>query len=246
MFPNGSNAKGGHYYYDEWAASGHSYRGALTSTLLTPWPSRRPATVTTVGHDAQSRFDQGCYKCHTGEGYMKSKNTTITKYFTPTPDNVGLMGQECTVCHSGHPSAVGASDVVRAPDNAGERSAYRPPEGQRQHLRGLPQLAVRSDGHQARLRADGRPLGTRVAEPSRSARRSRLRSMVEVAKADGAFMPGAKCEDCHMPKTNKTANRISHGMKPMLPGDAEKWNTAAGSAYQGRGFLHRLPRRRDA
>ena len=36
-----------------------------------------------------------------------------------------------------------------------------------------------------------------------------------------------------MVKTNKAANRISHGMKPMLPGDAERWNTAAGGAYQG-------------
>ena len=32
MFPNGSNAKGGHYYYNEWAASGHSYRGAYYTT----------------------------------------------------------------------------------------------------------------------------------------------------------------------------------------------------------------------
>ncbi len=31
MFPNGSNASGNHYYYNEWAASGHSYRGALTA-----------------------------------------------------------------------------------------------------------------------------------------------------------------------------------------------------------------------
>lgn len=36
-----------------------------------------------------------------------------------------------------------------------------------------------------------------------------------------------------MPKTNKGANRISHGMAPMLPGDAQTWNTAAGAAYMG-------------
>ena len=29
MFPNGSNAKGNHYYYNEWSASAHSYRAAL-------------------------------------------------------------------------------------------------------------------------------------------------------------------------------------------------------------------------
>ena len=56
--------------------------------------------------------------------------------------------------------------------------------------------------------------------------------MLDVA-AGSEYMPGAKCEDCHMVKTNKAANRISHGMKPMLPGDAERWNTAAGGAYQG-------------
>ena len=53
MFPNGSNAKGGHYYYDEWAASGHSYRGAyyttdVATTAPTPWRSRRPATATST------------------------------------------------------------------------------------------------------------------------------------------------------------------------------------------------------
>ena len=47
------------------------------------------------------------------------------------------------------------------------------------------------------------------------------------------FMPGAKCEQCHMPKTNKNANRYSHGMHIMMPGKAEEWNTAAGAAYKG-------------
>ena len=44
-------------------------------------------------------------------------------------------------------------------------------------------------------------------------------------------MTDAACEDCHMPKTNRNANRISHGMKPMLPGKAEEWQAAAG--YNG-------------
>jgi hypothetical protein len=39
MFPNGSNAKGGHYYYDEWAASGHSYRAALAFSSPNPAPA---------------------------------------------------------------------------------------------------------------------------------------------------------------------------------------------------------------
>jgi hypothetical protein len=233
MFPNGSNAKGSHYYYDEWAASGHSYRGALTSAS----PDAMAFQAAGNGHygqvgTAQSRFDQGCYKCHTGEGYMKSKNTTITKYYTPTSDNVGLMGQECTVCHSGHPSAVGASDVVRAPDAAGERSAY-----------GLTKAndSICEDCHNWQYEVQGtHPVYAPMADLSAHGgashpQRETLNGyvMVEVPKADAAFMPGAKCEDCHMVKTNKAANRISHGMKPMLPGNAEKWNTAAGSAYMG-------------
>jgi hypothetical protein len=58
------------------------------------------------------------------------------------------------------------------------------------------------------------------------------RAMLDVTPAD-EFMPGAVCEDCHMPKTNKAATRYSHGMKPMLPGDAEKWMTQAGASYMG-------------
>ena len=53
--------------------------------------------------------------------------------------------------------------------------------------------------------------------------------MYDVADGD-EYMPGAECEDCHMPKTNKAETRISHGMKPMLPGDAEKWQAEAGYA----------------
>ena len=30
MYPNGSNARGNHFYYDEWSASAHSYRAAYT------------------------------------------------------------------------------------------------------------------------------------------------------------------------------------------------------------------------
>lgn len=36
-----------------------------------------------------------------------------------------------------------------------------------------------------------------------------------------AFMPGASCTDCHMPKTYGA--RMSHTFRVMLPGNAEKW-----------------------
>lgn len=230
MFPNGSNAKGGHYYYDEWAASAHSYRGALTKTS----PDAMTFQAAGNGHFAVSmdpNLGTGCYKCHTGEGYLKSKDAAIAQNFTPTPDNVGKMGQECITCHNGHPSAVGAANVVREPDPAGVRSAT-----------GLSKAndSICEDCHNWQYEVLGTkpayaPLAdvTAHAAPSHPQRETlEGRSMVEIPTA-GQFMPGAKCEDCHMPKTNKAANRISHGMKPMLPGDAETWMTAAGGAYQG-------------
>ena len=230
MFPNGSNAKGNHYYYNEWSASAHSFRSAETSSS----PNAMTFQAAGNGHYSNN-FDPtlsaGCYQCHTGEGYLKSKDAKIAEGFTPTIDNVGKMGQECAVCHQGHPSAVGADDVVREPDQAGERSAT-----------GLTKAndSICEDCHNWQYEVQGtKPVYAPVADLSAHAspshpQRETLegRSMVEIADA-GAFMPGAKCEDCHMPKTNKAANRISHGMKPMLPGDAQTWMTKAGGAYQG-------------
>ena len=122
MFPNGSNAKGNHYYYNEWAASAHSYRSALTKDD----PDAMAFQAAGNGHYSNN-FDPnltaGCYKCHTGEGYLQSKDAPIADGFVLTKDNVGMMGQECSTCHNGHPSGVGAADVVRDPDKAGERSA---------------------------------------------------------------------------------------------------------------------------
>ena len=46
MYPNGSNAKGNHYYYNEWAASGHSYRAALTKDDADAMAFQAAATAT--------------------------------------------------------------------------------------------------------------------------------------------------------------------------------------------------------
>jgi len=230
MFPNGSNAKGNHYYYDEWSASAHSFRSAETSSS----PDAMTFQANGNGHYSNS-FDptlsQGCYKCHTGEGYLKSKDARIAANFTPTAANVGHMGQECAVCHQGHPSKLGAEDVVRQPDQAGQRSATGLAKGND---------SICEDCHNWQYEVQGTtPVYAPVADLSAHAspshpQRETLegRSMVEIAKA-GQYMPGVKCEDCHMPKTNNNANRISHGMKPMLPGNAETWMTAAGSNYMG-------------
>jgi hypothetical protein len=65
------------------------------------------------------------------------------------------------------------------------------------------------------------------------------RAMLEVAAA-ADFMPGAKCEQCHMPATksdfpdktgreryaDRSWKRYSHRMFIMMPGDAEAWGLA--------------------
>jgi hypothetical protein len=233
MFPNGSNAKGGHYYYNEWAASAHSYRPALTSSSADAMAFQAGGGGSFVvgNFHGTDTYAANCTKCHTGEVYLKSKNAPIATWFTPAPSNVGFMGQECATCHSGHPSAVGAADVVREPDKAGNRSAT-----------GLlvDNASICEDCHNWQYEVLGttpvfKPMASLSGHGSPShPQRETLhgRSMLDVAPVS-EFMPNVKCEECHMVKTNKTANRISHGMKPMLPGNADKWMTAAGAAYQG-------------
>jgi hypothetical protein len=226
MYPNGSNAKGNHYYYSEWSATAHSYRAKYTKDS----PEAMTFQKNGGGHyavaaDAQTRFDAKCYECHTGEGYLSSKNAKIAEGFTPTADNVGQMGQECAVCHNGHPSAVGAGDVVRAPDKAGERSATGLTEDN---------ASICEDCHNWQFEVQGiKPVHAPQkdleahANPSHPQRETLHGYAMYGVEERGEYMPGAKCEDCHMPMTNKAENRISHGMKPMLPGDAEKWQAAA-------------------
>jgi hypothetical protein len=135
-------------------------------------------------------------------------------------------------CHNGHPSGVGASDVVRDPDKAGSRSAAG---------LSVDNASICEDCHNWQMEVLGQtpnpaPMADLAAHgsPSHPQRETLHGRSAMMDTANGTeFMPGAECEDCHMPKTNKAATRISHGMKPMLPGDAEAWNGMAGAAYQG-------------
>jgi Cytochrome c552 len=241
MFPNGSNAKGGHYYYDEWAASAHSYRAALAFSSPSPAPSDAMA-FQAAGNGVYSNnlFGEdtvaaGCYKCHTGEGYLQTKgDPLIPNNFVATQDNVGHMGQECVTCHDSHPTAVGADDVIRQPDQAGERSNT-----------GLTtsNTSICEDCHNWQMEVLGTtpapaPMSNLGEGEPRHPQRETLhaRSVMMDVPNGTEFMPNVTCVDCHMPKTNNSANRISHGMKPMLPGDAKRWNDAAntaGGSYHG-------------
>ena len=228
MFPNGSNAKGNHYYYDEWSASAHSYRAALTKT------SADAMTYQASGKGVYSNnlfgtntVAAGCYKCHTGEGYLQTKGDPIAQGFTPSADTVGKMGQECVTCHNGHPDGIGAANVVREPDQAGERSATG---------LSVANASICEDCHNWQMEVLGTtpnpvPMKDITAHGGAShPQRETLhgRSVMYDVPESPEYMPGAECEDCHMPKTNKAETRISHGMKPMLPGDAEKWQKQAG------------------
>jgi Cytochrome c552 len=294
MFPNGSNARGNHYYYTEWAASAHSYRGAYYLPAPTPpageqtqpaanpadfnldalvyqagWGTPTPATAQNPNPDpdptqgawgkghynatAQSSIDSKCFKCHTGEGYLWSKGdkmaqtvdgTTTGPPFVPSTSNTGLMGQECATCHNAHPWAGGKDGVshegtIRAPDKAGERSAAGLQTGNSSVCEDCHNWQFEVQGTtpsykpQADLNGRGGP-----SHPIRETYHGRV--MLDIPPTDQSepgvtdvVMPGVKCEDCHMPKTNRGANRFSHGMKIMLPGEAETWMTAAGPDYQG-------------
>ena len=219
MFPNGSNAKGNHYYYNEWSASAHSYRGAYyTATPPTTNPDAMTYQAAGNGHynaTAQSSIDSKCYRCHTGEGYLESKGV-IDKYlaynetFTATKDNTGFLGQECSTCHGGHPASLDEADVVRAPDKAGRAQRNRPHRGQPEHLRGLPQLAVRGAGHEPGLQAD-RHAHRRVAVRAiRSARRSAARSCwTSPSPATSCPASSARTATCPRPTRAPTATRTA-------------------------------------
>src|SRR5664280_573208 len=236
MFPNGDNATGHHFYYNEWQASAHSWRGALTKTSADASAYQKLGTS-----DYSNAFDPtlagGCYKCHTGEGYLTSKNASVAKYMpSPAASNVGFMGQECITCHTGHPAGTDPANagVMRVPDPAGVRSNTG---------RTTANASICEDCHNWQYETQG--LGTpgspgfnyapvadlaAHASPSHPQRETlHGRSMVEIPQAS-EFMPNVKCQDCHMPVTNSEDNRFAHGMKPMLPGDAQVWNAAANAA----------------
>ena len=85
----GSNAKGGHYYYDEWAASAHSYRAAMAFSSPNPAPADAMAfQAAGKGIYSNNLFGTntvaaGCYKCHTGEGYLQTKGDPLAQGIHP-------------------------------------------------------------------------------------------------------------------------------------------------------------------
>lgn len=250
LFPNGSNAKGNHYYYNEWATSAHAYRGAWLSTASGHNEDPDALPGGTAGHYNSKGSGLDCARCHTGEGYLISKQIGMWADLTPTTGTptsatqvqVGYMGQECIVCHDAHPAGVGVETNIREADAAGVRSNAA---NAAITAAGLPanttaNASMCEDCHNWQLEVQGtaptiKPQASLASRggPSHPQRETlHGRVMLEVPAA-GEFMPGAECQECHMPKTSRNANRYSHGMHIMLPGKAEEWNTAAGATYKG-------------
>jgi hypothetical protein len=213
FWPSGQNKKMNHPYYAEWNLSAHSYRGQLSASS----PNASQFQKNGNGHyNPKTNTSLGCSKCHTGEGFLYRKGAAIMNGYTLTTATAGFYGQECAVCHYSHKTN-GDGTGVREPDVAGVGSAAGLSTGN---------SSMCEDCHNWQMEIMGTPFNAtsgRVSHPQREVLHGR--GMPDVP-AMGEFMPGAKCEQCHMPETRD--GRLTHRMKIMLPGDAEKWNVPEG------------------
>jgi hypothetical protein len=262
FFPNGENKSLKHVYYTEWGMSKHSWRSQLTSVSpnATAYQQTGASHFTPKTGGTQQLL---CNRCHTGEGFLKRKLAVdtpagfgnIMSTIPETTSTEGFLGQECADCHISHGAVTGPDDAVgmavRAPEKA--NGAYS--------TNGLAKdnISICEDCHnwQMEVLANGGSvpaptlpsiLGKYVSHPQREMLHAR--GMLEISDADWKpstwaagrtdFMPGAKCEQCHMPATrsdfpattatpryqDRSFKRYSHRMFIMMPGDAAAWGLA--------------------
>lgn len=242
FYPSGQNKGMKHVYYTEWAMSGHAYRGQYYADRSNPRAT--PYMLDDTGHynPKSSTAAVGCTKCHTGEGYAVRKDLAIVDDFNivvGASANVGYYGQECAVCHIAHNAEDSTNDNgmdVRKPDAAATKA-------------GIVMTSICEDCHNWQLEMMGEEVPTSpepkkdltarggYSHPTREIYNGK--TLFEVADA-GQFMPGVKCEECHMPatrsdfaaKTNlsryadRSWKRYSHRMFIMDPTDAKTWGLA--------------------
>lgn len=232
FWPSGQDKGMKHTYYSEWTLSAHSLRGALTSASpgASMYQKADKSHFTTALADAYDPGRTSCVRCHTGEGFLKRKGAWIMSDWSYTSADVGQYGQECAVCHYSHKSD-GTGLSLREPDAAGIGSAAGLSVGNQ---------SLCEDCHNWQQEVQGTVLvptttGRGVSHPQREVRQGR--GLFDVA-SPGQFMPGAKCEECHMPATrsdyppgidryaDQSWKRYSHSMKIMEPGDAKDWGLA--------------------
>lgn len=142
-----------------------------------------------------------CLPCHTAEGYLASKGYRsgpfqLAMTSSPATDKLNV---ECSVCHSTHDTDTALG------------------------LR-VPREEVCQECHTGETAPDGAATpGEEIHNPQKELLAGY--GLIDVPTAT-AFMPGAACPDCHMPKT--AAEHPSHRMAAMLPGDAEDWRVPEG------------------
>jgi mono/diheme cytochrome c family protein len=247
FFPNGENKGLKHVYYTEWALSGHSVRGAITATDTRALPYQASG----ASHYASAGAGRVlCNRCHTGEGYLKRKGATIMSNWTEGVDTAGNYGQECATCHISHGSVGADSNAEGAALNEPVGMAVRSPEKANGAYSTLglavDNKSICEDCHNWQreiTNAGAAPALPATVLSSKYASHPQReiyhgRAMLEVP-AGSDFMPGAKCEECHMPATkadvpnvgltryeNRSFKRYSHRMFIMMPGDAEAWGLA--------------------
>ncbi|MBI5232686.1 MAG: hypothetical protein HY876_11055 [Coriobacteriales bacterium] len=230
FFPNGINKGMKHSYYSEWTVSGHALRAREGTS---------GAFATEYNKTGASHFNPStsilCNRCHTGEGYLKRKDVEIMSDWVESTANAGYFGQECAVCHVSHGAQTDSGMGVREPDVAGEGSCT-----------GLStdNASICEDCHNWQNEITGgtpvittNPTTRVVSHPQREMLHGR--QLFEVAEGE-EFMPGAKCEECHMPASrsdfpdqtqlpryaNQSWKRYSHRMFIMEPADAESYGLA--------------------
>ncbi len=241
FYPNGANRSNKHVYYTEWALSGHALRGAYTNDLtnprVTPYMADGTGNYNSTGANGGTAY---CTRCHTGEGYGVRKGLSLLENYDLATQPTGRMGQECASCHIAHNAPNSTHDNgmdVRKPDAGVTQS-------------GIVMTSICEDCHNWQrdqqgdvgFEANPQPaasLGTRGGynHPTREIYNGV--GMYEVADA-GKFMPGVKCEQCHMPATrsdfpdqtdlgryeDRSWKRYTHSMHIMKPGDAAEWGLA--------------------
>lgn len=252
FYPNGANKGLKHSYYSEWQLSGHSWRGGVygeaveaTSShdgqvaILEADPRASEYMETGVGHFNAKTSGSACLSCHTGEGFLKRKDADIMSGFTVTSDNSGYAAQECAVCHIAHGADTEEGEAigmkVRDPED-GNNSLCEDCHNWQKEIDGTATIDAdnRIVGPLPNASIDG---GRPFSHPTREVYNGKGMYGVEQA---GMFMPGVKCEECHMPATrsdfpsltdlsryeDRSWKRYSHRMFIMEPGDAEAWGLA--------------------
>ena len=264
FFPNGQNKSNKHSYFTEWGLSAHSYRVGYTATStgsVLPYQA--------AGGGGTRNTSPDCQRCHTSEGYLLRKGIAIMDGYAEGAGKLGIECAACHISH-GDVGATGTTAdgeavgmAVREPEAAdGEystlgldldnQSICEDCHNWRVNVAamgdvsdvGAPPLATaRFNGGQLSLSYDAIHLA-----PQREIYHAR--AMLEVTDADWKpatwaagrtdFMPGATCEQCHMPATrsdfptdtgldryaDRSYKRYSHRMFIMRPGDAEAWGLA--------------------